>query len=314
MTAARKSRTSKKPNLFIVGAPRCGTTSLWSYLKQHPDIFMSAEKELYFFDSDLRPTGWKRSSLDQYLSNFARAGDCKIIGEATPSYLRSERAARAIKAFNPRAQIVIMLRNPVDVMHSLHSSALYSRESIADFEAAVEADATRKPPQLIGYKEFTDFPTQVQRYFDLFGRERVHTIVFDDLKQDPSAVYQKTVCFLGVETRFEPELKIVNANVSVRNLGLQRNFAHPPRALRDIARALVPQGLRSRIKRSLLDSNLAAKPRVPIDPGLRTRLQKEFEPQVDQLSRLLGRDLSAWCLEGVESSEELSQYCNLESD
>jgi sulfotransferase family protein len=82
----------KKPNLFIVGAPRCGTTSLWSYLKDHPDIFMSAEKELYFFDSDL----WAREAwaptLEQYLANFSAATDERIIGEATPSYLRSKRA------------------------------------------------------------------------------------------------------------------------------------------------------------------------------------------------------------------------------
>lgn len=88
----------RKPN-FFVGAPRCGTTFLWSYLKDHPDIFMSAEKELYFFDSDLRPSGWQPPSLEQYLANFSAAREQKIIGEATPSYLRSQRAPREIPDF-----------------------------------------------------------------------------------------------------------------------------------------------------------------------------------------------------------------------
>jgi hypothetical protein len=297
MTAGAKSRLLKKPNLFIAGAPRCGTTSLWSYLKDHPDIFMSAEKELYFFDSDLRPSGWQPPPLEQYLANFSAAGDRKIVGEATPSYLRSERAPKEIKAFSPGAQIVIMLRNPVDVMHSLHSAALYSREPLTDFEAAVEADARRRDPELIGYREFTDFPRQVQRYFDLFGRERVHTIIFDDLKADSAAVYRNTLQFLGVGPGFMPEFTVVNANANVRNLRLQRNLAHPPGVFRYIARALVPQRLRSRIQRSLLNSNLAVSPRAPMDPRLRTRLQKEFEPQVEQLSKLVGRDLSGWCVE-----------------
>jgi hypothetical protein len=284
----------KKPNLFIVGAPRCGTSSLWSYLKAHPEIFMSAEKELYFFDSDLRTSGWSPPSLEQYLSNFSAAGDQKVIGEATASYLRSERAPKEIKAFSPEARIVIMLRNPVDVMHSLHSAALYRREPVADFEAAVEADARRRGPELIGYREFTDFFRQVQTYFDLFGRENVHTIIFDDLKENPGSVYQHTLRFLGVGLDFMPELTVMGANKSARNLRLQRRLVHPPGVLREITRALVPQRLRSRIQRSLLNSNFVTRPRPPMDPRFRMRLQKQFEPQLQQLSKLLGRDVTAW--------------------
>ena len=92
----------RRPNFFIVGAPRCGTTALWTYLKAHPEIFMSSQKELYYFDSDLRPEGWTQPSLEQYLSNFASAGDRGLVGEATPSYLRSERAPHAKKALFQR--------------------------------------------------------------------------------------------------------------------------------------------------------------------------------------------------------------------
>lgn len=255
---------------------------------------MSAKKELYFFDSDLRPSGSSPPSLEQYLANFSAAGDHKVIGEATPSYLRSERAPKEIKAFSPDARIVIMLRNPVDVMHSLHSSALHSREPVADFEAAVEADARRSGPEHIGYREFTDFLRQVQTYFDLFGRENVHTIIFDDLKENPGSVYQDTLRFLGVSLDFMPELTTMGANKSVRNIRLQRSLVHPPGVLHEITRALVPQRLRLRIQRSLLSSNFVARPRPPMDPRFRMRLQKKFEPQLQELSKLLGRDVTTW--------------------
>jgi Sulfotransferase domain len=284
----------RKPNFFIVGAPKCGTTSLWSYLKAHPEIFMSTEKELFFFDSDLRANAASAPSLKQYLRHFCSAGDVKRVGEATASYLRSQQAPKAIKAFSPAAQIIIMLRNPVDVMYSLYGSALYGLEPITDFETALAADARRGDRERIGYREFTDFPKQVQRYLDLFGGENVHTIIFDDLKQDPAAVYQNTLRFLGVRLGFNPEFVVMSANESVRNIRLQRALVHPPRALRSIGAALVPSELRSRIRRTLLNCNLQARPRPPMDAELRRRLQKEFEPKVEQLSKLLRRDLSGW--------------------
>jgi hypothetical protein len=284
-----------KPNLFIAGAPRCGTTSMWSYLKDHPQVFMSEEKELYFFDSDL----WTRKewapTLEQYLANFSAAGDRKVVGEATPSYLRSPRAPEAIKRFNPEARIVIMLRNPLDVMYSLHSQGLrYGTEPISDFEAALQADAKRVGRESLGYREFTSYPGQIRRYFRLFGRETVHTIIFDDMSASPGAVYRELLRFLGVDPGFIPNFKIVNANINVLNWRLQTRIAHPPQALRRIAHAVLPKPLRSRIQRSLVSSNLREAPRAPMGPELRKRLQKEFEPQVEELSRLLGRDLSGW--------------------
>jgi len=267
---------------------------LWSYLKGHPEIFMSSEKELYFFDADLRTNPATTISLEKYLRHFSTAGDEKKIGEATPSYLRSPGAPRAIKEFSPTAQIIIMLRNPVDVMHSLHSGALYGLEPITDFEAALAMDATRTGRERVGYRDLTDFPSQVQRYLDLFGRENVHTIIYDDLKRDPAAVYQDTLRFLGVRLGFTPQFIILSANERVRNIRLQRTLSRPSRALRHLS-ALVPSGLRPRIRRALFNCNLEVRPRPPMDLELRRRLQKEFEPKVEQLSKLLGCDLSGWC-------------------
>lgn len=286
----------KKPNCFIVGAPRCGTTSLWTYLRGHPEIFMAAQKELYFFDSDLWEDEPRAPSLGQYLLCFSAAGEQKKrLGDATPSYLRSQLAPRAIKAFGPESQIIIMLRNPVDVMYSLHSlGRRYNTEPIVDFETALEADRKRNGARSIGYREFTDYPKQVQRYFDVFGRENVHVIIFDDLKENPVEVYRNTLRFLRVSPSFMPTFAIMDANRHVRNFRLQRVVVRPSQAFQVLARTLMPPRLRGRIRRTLLNLNTVVRARPPMDPELRRRLQSEFEPKVDRLSRLLRRDLSGW--------------------
>ena len=284
----------RRPNLFIVGAPRCGTTSLWSYLGSHPEIFMAREKELYFFSQDLRPPDHCAPSLDEYLRHFARARGQKKVGEATPDYLRSELAPKAIKAFSPAAQIIIMLRNPVDVMYSLFSEARSIREPMADFEAALVADAKRTGRQLVGYRQFTDYPEQVQRFFDVFGPENVHIVIYDDLKDNTAEVYRDTLRFLGVDPSFVPEFRVLSASVRARSKRLQKLLAYPPRALRLTGRVVVPRAFRPRLRQALESSIEARQPRPPMDPELRMRLQREFAPKIDQLSKLLGRDLSGW--------------------
>ena len=132
-----------KPNFFIVGAPKCGTSALYEYLGAHPEIFMSPYKEPHFFGSDLQQR-W-RPTKSQYFSCFAKARDEKRVGEASVHYLYSKCAAAEIKEFCPEARIIIMLRDPVEMLYSLHSQSIFSgNEVINDFEEALEAEADRK--------------------------------------------------------------------------------------------------------------------------------------------------------------------------
>src|SRR5438093_1590857 len=110
------------PTFFIVGAPRCGTTALYTYLRQHPDLFLPENKEPHFFGSDLYHPGFVRN-LDEYLSLFLEAGNKKRAGEASVWYLYSRNAAAEIMAFCPSARIIAMLRNPVDMMYSNYCQA-----------------------------------------------------------------------------------------------------------------------------------------------------------------------------------------------
>ncbi len=132
----------KKPDFFIVGAPKSGTTALNNYLSQHPDVFM-AQKELHRFGSDLKMR--IVPSQEEYLQSFQSAGEGKLIGEASVWYLFSKTAATEIKRFSPAARIVIMLRNPVEVLPSLHSQNLYNgNEDTKDLKKALDLDVERK--------------------------------------------------------------------------------------------------------------------------------------------------------------------------
>ncbi len=268
---------------------------MWTYLKGHPDIFMPQEKELYFFDSDLWGRPEWMPTLEGYLENFSGATYHKKIGEATPSYLRSHVAPFEIKSFCPSAQIIIMLRNPLDVMQSLHRAALFDKEPLGNFESALEADATRTGRSLIGYRQFTDFPDQVEKYFDLFGRENVYTIIYDDLAKNSAEVCQGVLRFLGVRSDYGGEFPWIHKNKEHRNAQFAWTLAHPPHPLRLLGRALVPKRFRPRIRLELSKSSRTVRPRPPMDAEFRRRLQTEFEPKIERLSALLDHDLTAWC-------------------
>ena len=123
--------STKKPGFFIVGAPKCGTTSFYHYLRQHPQIFMPDNKEPHYFGSDLK----KRSdefikTEEEYLSLFKDADSSQMAGEASTFYLYSKAAQKEIKGFNPHAKIIIMLRNPIDFLHSLRISFVFSYATV----------------------------------------------------------------------------------------------------------------------------------------------------------------------------------------
>lgn len=288
-----------RPDLFIVGAPKCGTTALYSYLKQHPEIFMSPLKEPQFFASDL--LGGRRHTLTwpTYLACFAAARGQKRIGEASVAYLGSERAPREIRAFNSAARIIIMLRNPVDMMYSLHSQRLVFNTEYRDFEAALQAEESEGVVLAwgvgLGYRQAARYTEKVCRYFDVFGRENVHVIIYDDLEASAANVYRQTLRFLSVREDFEPaSFPRVNANRRVRSRRLHRFLTHPPRLAWALSRTAIPTRLRRRLVACLGRANAVYGPRPAMNPALRARLLGEFQREVDALSELLDRDLSHW--------------------
>ena len=297
----RSELTAAHPNFFIVGAPRCGTTAMYEYLRQHPDIFMPYRKEPVYFGADLHK---RVPTLDEegYLSLFRPGRNKRRRGEASVWYLYSKTAAAEIKAFSPDARIIIMLRNPVDMIHSLHAHWLFTaNEDIVDFAEALAAEpdrlrGERMPPRAVRpeglqYRTLGRYAPHVRRYLDTFGASNVKVIVFDDFKAHPADAFRATLQFLDVDPAFVPDFSVVNENKGVRSVTLQQLTASP-RFRNAIGR--LPGPVHHAVRRLLKRANIKRERRSALDPALRASLTNEFARDVEELGTVIGRDLSAW--------------------
>jgi hypothetical protein len=284
---------------------------MFHYLSSHPDVYMSDRKEMHFFGSDLNfgPQIYRRS-LEAYLAEYeSRNGQCRA-GEASVWYLLSKTAASEIKAFNPDANIIIMLRDPVELLHSMYYMFRYDgNEHLESFEEALAAENLRRSGRLttrqtyfaqgLVYHEIVRFTEQVQRYFDTFGRERVHVIIYDDFAADTAATYCEALEFLGVDSlRVATDFKVINGNRTVKSSALQ--VALNDGLVRRAAVAIQPLlprrlfvALRT-MREKWMRSNLHFEKRPALSPELRARLKWEFAPEIERLSKLLRRDLTHW--------------------
>ncbi|MEX2546821.1 MAG: sulfotransferase [Chloroflexota bacterium] len=294
----------KRPDFFIVGAFKAGTTAMYEYLRVHPQIFMSVPKEPMYFGADLTPR-YRRMTEDEYLALFMGAAGSQRAGEASPWCLYSTAAPAEILDFSPSAQAIVLLRNPVDVMYAQHSQLVFNRrEDIGEFGAALDAEEDRRRglripadalrPEALYYRHSVRFAEQLRHWFDVFGRERMHVIVFDDLVDDPRAVYRETLEFLGVDPSHEVDLSVYNPNRRARSGVVQRLIFAPPRPLRSLFGKLRSLPVAHRLRDRMVAANSRQAARAQMDPDLRRRLTEEFAPQVADLGALIGRDLSAW--------------------
>jgi hypothetical protein len=244
------------------------------------------------------------------MTEFATRNGERRAGEASVWYLFSTQAAAEIHAFNPEARIIIMLREPAEMLHSLyHQFRFDGNEHLRTFEEALAAEDERRAgrrltrqtylAQGLVYRETARYTEQVRRYFDVFGRERVHVIIYDDLAADVRAVYCRALEFLGVDsTRIETDFQVINGNKSVKHSAL-RGLLNDP-LVRSTAIAIgrrLPRPIFAAlhdVERRLWKLNSRSEKRVPLQPEVRAQLQREFAPEVERLSELLGRDLTHW--------------------
>lgn len=302
----------RKPNFFIVGAPRCGTTAMWSWLREHPEIFMAEIKGPHFFGKDYTYP-WVKSpkfprSLKEYMDIFKNVSNEKIIGEASDGYFLSENAANEIYHFSPSAKIIIMLRNPIELLYSLHQKIIYTDyEPIKDFKKALFASMEyrerlkkilNKTVRSDIYWRATAFYERVKQYLTIFGENNVSIIFYEDLKNNPCLVYKKILRFLNVSLDFIPKdnFKVINPNRKVRIRWLKNFLNYPPEIINEVAKKVLPKKIRNAIR--IIAFNLATyqTKRQPLDSDIKDLLKRKFEPEVRKLSDLLGRDLSYWII------------------
>lgn len=196
-----------KPNFFIVGTPKAGTTSLYHYLDEHPEIYMSPIKETnYFSYAEIREQGLYYNeehvlTADQYADQFAGVTNEKAVGEASVSYLFYPSVPLKIKEFNPEAKIIVVLRNPVDrgFSHYLMDKRLgFVNLSLQDVISGKEKDVELFYQQYITIGCYYE---QLKRYFDVFDRSQVKVLFYEDVIRNIDGVVKDIYNFLGVDDK-----------------------------------------------------------------------------------------------------------------
>lgn len=295
-----------KPNFFIVGAPKSGTTSLYDYLKKHPQVYLP-KKEICYFSPDLTMrTPHLRESV--YLSYYSDATKQKAVGDGFIYHMLSTKAAEEIKAFNPDARIIIMLRNPIQMIYSLHSQLFYNGdEPIENFEKALDAETDRRagkqippyhkcPLESLFYSTVAKYHEQIMRYKAVFPDKQLYIIFFEDFKFNTELEYSKVLKFLELDVVMPESFEVVNANKSPRSRGYLNFLLNPPGLIKSIGRILFPHHSKRRewLVDRLWSINTKYKPRNPLSDELKLRLINIYKEDIENLGKLMNRDLSNW--------------------
>jgi len=291
------------PNLFIIGAPKCGTTSLAQYLSAHPGIYFSPIKEPHYFTFDMPGL---REATDQasYQRLFSGAQSSAIYrGEASVFYLYSQAAVPNILQCSPNARLIVMVRNPIAMVQSLYAQQrLALAEDAPDFATAwrwqeERLDGKHRPPLcaepgMLQYRQVAQLGAQVERLFATTSPEQRHVIVYDDFASDPARAYAGALRFLGLQPDGRTVFPKVNARSEVRSYWLQWMLYRRrwPASLRWAGRHV---GLH-KVYELLRSLNMRQADKRVLAHDLLEELRTTFRDDVGRLSSLLGRDLSSW--------------------
>lgn len=289
------------PNFLVIGAPRAGTTTLYRLLQGHPDIYMSPNKEPFFFALEgvkepFRGPGELQGvrTIDDYERLFDDAGEARAIGEASTLYLHSKKAPINIARHVPDMKLIALLRNPVERAYSNYLEHRWEgREPLPTFKSALEHETERS---LAGWSPFWQYRSmglygeQLERYLRIFRADQLRIFLFDEFIQDQNTVLEAIARFLEVDAF--PDTRPLHANPAgiPRSLALQKAVRRQGR-VKDIIKAVLPQRMRARIRGAIEEANLA-RPDMPA--VVREGLAEFYRSDIERLEGILGRDLSRW--------------------
>jgi hypothetical protein len=270
------------PTFLIIGAMRCGTTTLARSLGAHPEVFVPPQKEIHYFDRHLN------RGVDWYRAFFAGVSIETVLGEATPAYMYEPDSPRRIAGLIPDAQLLCILRNPVDRAYSHYWLERGLGREPLEFREALEAEPDRRAadrsPERINhaYLDCSRYLPQLERVCQHFPREALHVVILEEFEQDPAGAYRHICRFLRVSEGFIPS-----------SVGQRLNRYREYHSLR--LRRAVRTGGRGLVKRVLGRLNVrSGSTYPPMDPDLREDLVRRFSPHNEELGRWLGKDLSRW--------------------
>lgn len=283
------------PNFFILGGTKCGTTTLYHLLKQHPDIFLIQDKETRFFDDD----AYYRQGIETYLRNhFRGARIYSLRGEATPTYLHHPDvvAPRLKETFGEELRFLVVLRDPISRAWSHYLQRVREAAEDRSFVAALEGDFERSS-DLAWTRYYSDglYDQQLKRWYEFYAPQVFSIFLTCDLSSDPSGVVRRAFTFLGVD----PDVQ-VNTNVDTnpaarpRMRRMAKLLNRPNRVTNKLKRAM-PYIVRRRARDSFNRWNRLPIEQAPaMEEAAQHLLQERYEPHVRELEVMLGRDLSAW--------------------
>jgi hypothetical protein len=301
------------PNFLIIGAAKAGTTALYNYINQHPQVFMSPEKEPHFFAFEGEKVNFNGTAgekewlnrtaitdINDYQQQFSKASKEIAIGEASALYLYIPKAAARIRHHIPEAKLITILRNPVD---RAYSAFIFQKrdglEPNLDFAQALKAEESRKKNNWVPiyyYQDMGFYYHQVKRYFDLFPPEQLRVYLYDDFTSNPLHILQDAFNFLGVDDTFTPDTN-ARHNVSgiPKNKALHEFLRAENHPLKTFFKPLIPKGLRRNVMLKLHNNNLEKAP--PLAQEIRKQLIQVYKEDILKLQDLLQKDFSKWLRE-----------------
>jgi hypothetical protein len=311
------------PDFFIAGQPKSGTTALYEMLRAHPQIFMSAGKEPWYFATELlertppRPGGTP-TTLDEYAALFAAARPGQRAGEATALYLWSRTAAARIAEVCPDARIVVILREPAGLLRSLHLQFVQAHVEVeSDFAKALALEPARREgrevpthtywPKALLYSDHVRYVEQLSRYAAVFPREQMHIVIYDDFRADNEGTVRSVLRFLDVDDTVPVRVADANPTVSPRSQRLNEavhaiSVGRGPASLKvkGAVKAVLPQRMRRGALEAVQRHVVFREPPQP-DEAVTIELRGRFRGEVQALGEYLGRDLlTLWGYGDVE--------------
>jgi hypothetical protein len=297
------------PNFLIIGASKSGTSSLYNYLWQHRDVYMSAVKEPGFFafagqqlcfqgpgDAPTNQIGVTERAA--YEALFAGVTTEKAIGEGSTLYLYHPDAPGRIRATIPDARLIAILRNPADrAFSSFQYTTRDSREPLTSFAEALAAEPERIAANwshIWHYRQVGYYAHQLQRYFDCFPKEQIVVYTYDEFSAEPQRVLTGLFRFLDVDPSFKSDVSLrYNVSGPARLKWLQQ-FLIKPHPLKEPLKRFLPVYTRRRLVNRALAANVRTEERMVLDTAERRKLLEGYRNDIRQLETLIEKDLSHW--------------------
>ncbi|MFT7031787.1 MAG: hypothetical protein ACJA2S_000283 [Cyclobacteriaceae bacterium] len=301
----------KEPNFLVIGAGKSGTTSLYEYLNEHPEVFMSPVKETNFFalegeqlvdqkddPEQMSHYPWSVTDYDSYKDLFQDATSEKAIGEVSPMYLYSKKAALNIKERIPNVKLIAILRQPTDRLYSryLHL-ARENRTPTSSIEDALDKQSIWWKRNDLIQEGF--YHAHLKKYYALFPKEQIHVVLYDDFRTNPEAIIKEIYQFIGVDSSYSPSMNTefnvsgFVANKKLDNIIGQNSMVKSwiTKASPALTRYMSGNKMIKSWVNQMRNKNLK---RPPLSKTLKIQINEIYRSEIDKLQNLISKDLSHW--------------------